>query len=156
MRKTIRKTRTMSLSTIALLAAGTNRLPGVIIDGVVYETPQHAADTWGVTTMAISSWINGQVVNGIYYPPRDKCRPVFANKKHQRAWERQTSQRVKMYREPPGYPPAVVIDGFIYPSTADAAAELGVCTGTIQKWCATDTIANCWYESNKVYFDQVA
>jgi len=156
MRKSIRKARVMSPATKALLEAGINQLPGVIIDGVVYSTPQQAADTWEVCTMAISHWINGQVVNGIYYPPRDKCRPVFANKKHQRAWERQTASRVTMFREPPGYPPAVVIDGFIYPSTADAAAEYGVCTGTIQKWCSNDDIANCWYESNKVYYDQVA
>jgi len=156
MRKTIRKIKTISPATLALYESGTSKLPGVIIDGVTYNSPSDAANTWGVVPMAIFHWINGQVVNGIYYPPRDKCRPVFANKKHQIAWERQTAQRVNMYREPPGYPPAVVIDGFIYPSTADAAFEYGVTTSTIQKWCANDDIANCWYESNKVYYDQVA
>jgi len=130
-------------------------LPGVIIDGIPYDTPAEAADDWNVSTMAISTWINGQVVHGIYYPPFSQCRPQFANDAHRRAWQRRIKSQKAKHRSPPGFPPAVVINGFIYPSVRHAAVEFNVTPNTICGWCRANTKSNCWYV-NKNEYDKAA
>ena len=154
----MRKKRTVYQDTIARRQAGATRLPGVIVEGVTYDTVSSAATAYGVTDVAIHHWINGQISEstGIFYPPFDNCQPVFANNKHKKAWRERIATNIDTHRAPPGYPPAVVIDGFIYPSTEVAAEEYGVSVDTIRNWCRQDTVANCWYESNKVYAKLVA
>lgn len=135
------------------IKAGHWKNPGVIIEGVTYDSPAAAARAYGVTIPAIYHWVNGFIssTGGIYYPPFDQCEPVFVSNKHKQAWRRRITSNIQTHRAPPGYPPAVVIDGFIYPSTEVAAQEFGVTVDTIRNWCREDTISNCWYESNKVY-----
>lgn len=153
--KVNRKPRTKYADTVIIGIHGSKHR-GVIIEGVTYETTKQAAAAYGVSLMAISHWINGQVKGGIFYPPFDGCQPVFHSNKHKLAWRKRISTQIAKFDPPRGWPPAVVIDGFIYASTRDAATELDVSEETIRNWCRKDTFSTCWYESKRVYENRAA